>query len=270
MPMARSSSGHCATCWPSASPPPRRTPRICLITLDRPERRNAVNDLLAAQLSAAVSQFERDPAFRVAILRASGPVFCAGMDLAALNAGERAGLEKPDGFALFVRRPRTKPVIAAVQGGAHGGGFEIVLACDLVIAAEGAVFSLPEVRRGLIAAGGGAIRVSSRLPAAIASELLLTGRPIDAERAAELGLINAAVPGETLDARAIGMALEIIPNAPLSLAGTKAVIDAAIERGEHEAWQVNRRAFDMVLSSEDSREGARAFTERREPVWHGR
>ncbi|MFO0157623.1 MAG: enoyl-CoA hydratase-related protein, partial [bacterium] len=142
-----------------------------LICLNRPEVRNAVNLALTADLRTALARFDGDPALRVAVLTGAGRFFCAGMDLGAFAAGERPGLDDSDGFAGFVRATRTKPVIAAVNGGAVAGGFEIVLACDMVVAETGAILALPEVKRGLFAAGGGALRLPRRLPAAIAAEI---------------------------------------------------------------------------------------------------
>ncbi|MBN9887160.1 enoyl-CoA hydratase-related protein [Salipiger abyssi] len=251
--------------------PSEADPRIGVITLNRPERRNAFNTEMADAFAAAVEAFENDDALRVAILRGNGPVFCAGMDLGAFSEGERPGLDTADGFAHFVRRPRRKPMIAEVQaGGAFAGGFEIVLACDLAVAATGARFSVPEVMRGIVAAGGGAVRLPLRIPAAIAREMLFTGNPITAERAFDLGLLNAVVAPEEVSATALGLAAQIAGNAPLAVSETKSVIDDALSAGEAVAWHTNRRAWDRVVSSEDALEGATAFKERRPPEWRGR
>jgi enoyl-CoA hydratase/carnithine racemase len=234
-----------------------------LIRLNRPEVRNAVNLALTADLRAALARFEGDPALRVAVLTGAGRFFCAGMDLAAFAAGERPGLDDPDGFAGFVRATRTKPVIAAVNGGAVAGGFEIVLACDMVVAETGAILALPEVKRGLFAAGGGALRLPRRLPAAIAAEMLLTGDPITADRAAALGLVNAVVPGPDLIDTALALAARVAANAPMALRLTRAVAQMA------EDWGPSTAAWAQIESSADALEGARAFKEKRTPQWTG-
>lgn len=245
-------------------------PGIARITLNRPEQRNAFNTDMADQLRAAVDRFEGEEELRVAVLCGAGKVFSAGMDLAAFAAGERPGIDGPHGFAHFVRRPRAKPVIAAVNGAAVAGGFEIVLACDMAVCARDARFGLPEVKRGIIAAGGGAIRLPARLPPAIASELLLTGDLIDAPRAHALGLVNAlAEPGRVEDA-AIALAKRIAVNAPLAVQQSLALVNGVLERGEDAAWADNRRAWSIVSNSADAAEGALSFKERREPRWTGR
>ncbi len=247
-----------------------RDPRICVITLNRPERRNAFDTAMADALARAVDTFEAEDRFRVAILRGTGPIFCAGMDLGAFSAGDRPGLDSANGFAQFVRRPRAKPMIAAVQGGAHAGGFEIVLACDLAVAEKGAKFSLPEVKRAIVAAGGGAVRLPLRIPPVIAREMLFTGKAISARRAHELGLLNALAEEGAVEEAALGLAAEIVENGPLAVLATKAIVDDALALGEAVAWHTNKRALDDILSSEDAREGAIAFKERRPPVWRGK
>jgi len=234
-----------------------------LIRLNRPEVRNAVNLNLTSALRAALARFEGDPALRVAVLTGAGRFFCAGMDLGAFADGERPGLDDPDGFAGFVRAARTKPVIAAVNGGAVAGGFEIVLACDMVVAEEGAIFALPEVKRGLFAAGGGALRLPRRLPPAIAVEMLLTGDAIGADRAAALGLVNSVVPGPDLIPAALALAARVAGNAPLALRLTRAVAQGA------EDWAASDAAWAQIEGSADALEGSRAFKEKRLPVWTG-
>jgi enoyl-CoA hydratase len=246
-----------------------RDPRIGRIRLERPEQRNAVNTAMALALRDAVSAFEDDPGVRVAVLAGAGPVFCAGMDLAAFAGGESPGLDDGDGFAFFVRRRRTKPVIAAVQGGAFAGGFEIMLACDLAIAATGAVFALPEVRRGIIPAGGGAVRLPARIPPVVAREMLLTGAPVTAERAFDLGLLNAVVPPDELEDAAEALAATIADNAPVAIAAALAVCEIAAGRSEADAWTESNRQWRRVVNSHDAREGALAFKERRPPDWRG-
>jgi enoyl-CoA hydratase/carnithine racemase len=236
---------------------------VALIRLNRPELRNAVNLALTAELRAALARLEGDPALRVAVLTGAGRLFCAGMDLGAFAAGERPGLGDPDHFAGFVGAKRSKPIIAAVNGGAVAGGFEIVLACDMAVAEEGAIFSLPEVKRGIIAAGGGAFRLPQRLPAAIASEMLLTGDPITAERAAALGLVNAVVPGANLMATALGLANRIAVNAPMAVRLTREIANGA------EDWVRSDAAWAKIEASADALEGALAFKEKRAPRWTG-
>jgi len=234
-----------------------------LIRLNRPEVRNAVNLALTADLRAALARFEGDPALRVAVLTGAGRFFCAGMDLGAFAAGERPGLDDVDGFAGFVRASRSKPVIAAVNGGAVAGGFEIVLACDMVLAEAGAIFALPEVKRGLIAAGGGAFRLPRRLPAAIAAEMLLTGDAISADRAAALGLVNTVVPGADLIPAAMALAARVAANAPLAVRLTREVAQGA------EDWVASDAAWTRIEGSADALEGSRAFKEKRAPHWKG-
>lgn len=246
-----------------------RDPRICVITLNRPERRNAFDNEMADAFADAVDAFENDSQFRVAVLRGNGPIFCSGMDLGAFAKGERPGLDSANGFAHFVRRPRRKPIIAAVQGGAHAGGFEIVLACDLAVAEAGAKFSLPEVKRGIIAAGGGAVRLPQRIPAVIAREMLFTGNAIEAGRAFELGLLNAVADAGKLEDAAYNLAAQIVDNAPLAVLASKEVADDALTAGDAVAWHTNRRGWDTVLASNDALEGALAFKERRLPDWTG-
>lgn len=243
--------------------------RICLITLNRPKRRNSFNNEMADAFSNAVERFENDPTLKVAILAGAGPVFCSGMDLAAFAAGERPGLESEYGFAHFVKRPRTKPIIAAVQGGAYAGGFEIMLACDLVVSTDDAKFSVPEVKRGIIAAGGGAVRLPSRLPRAVANEMLFTGDPITAQRAFEFGLVNRVVPADQLIDAALKLAANIAVNAPMAVMASKAISDYIASNLEGEAWYRSSVEWKKVERSKDALEGATAFTERREPVWRG-
>jgi len=247
-----------------------RDPRIGWIQMNRPAQRNAIDTAMAEALREAVTTFECDPVARVAILAGAGPVFCAGMDLAAFARGERPGLEDADGFAYFVRRRRTKPLIAAVQGGAYAGGFEIMLACDLALATSGARFALPEAGRGIIAAGGGGVRLPHRIPLVIAREMLLTGDPITAERAFALGLLNAVVPPDMLDEAAETLARRIADNAPLSVTASLTLCQAGADTLEAAGWSESARLWDQVAGSDDAREGALAFVENRQPDWQGR
>lgn len=243
---------------------------IAIIRLNRPELRNAVNMALTTELRAVLARFEADDELRVAILTGAGKVFCAGMDLGAFAAGERPGLLDPDHFAGFVSARRSKPIIAAVNGAAVAGGFEMVLACDMAIAEAGAVFALPEVKRGLVAAGGGAFRLPRRLPSAVAMEMLLTGEPIGAERALALGLLNSVVDAAELIPRAMDLARRIADNAPLAVRLSLEIARHSAGLGEAEAWARNDASWKHIDGSADAQEGARAFKEKRPPVWTGR
>jgi crotonobetainyl-CoA hydratase len=221
---------------------------------------------------------ENDPQIRVVVITGAGDAtFCAGLDLKALARGEAL---KPDnrvefdwGFAGLVKHAISKPLIAAVNGSAFGGGTEIVLACDLAIAVETAEFGLPEVKRGVVAGAGGAIRLIKQLPQKIAMEVLLTGEPLSAQRALDLGLINALVAREQLLDAALVLAGRIAQNAPLSVQATKRIalgISDGVFADEAAAWQRNKAEAAVLMQSEDSREGPRAFAEKRQPVWKAR
>ncbi|MEM1099904.1 MAG: crotonase/enoyl-CoA hydratase family protein [Pseudomonadota bacterium] len=249
----------------------KRDGPIATITLNRPSRRNAIDAEMSAALRAAVSELEADDDLLIGILRGAGPAFSAGMDLAAFERGEAEDiLFGPGHLGGFVSRPRRKPVIASVHGPALAGGFELVLACDLVVAAEEAVFGLPEAKIGLVAGAGGALRLGQRLPQAIANELLLTGGTIDAHRAASLGLVNRVVPAGELEDTARGLARVIASNAPLAIEAGLALTAASRNVGSDAIWQENDRHLRALLSSDDAAEGARAFAEKRAPVWRGR
>jgi len=248
----------------------RLSPQIAVITLNRPEKRNVISGEIAQGLRDAIQTVENDPLLRVAILTAKGKVFCAGADLAEVSAGRGHALTtKSGGFAGFVHEPRSKVWIAAVDGLALGGGFELLLACDLAVVSSDSQLGLPEVKRGLIAAAGGAFRVGRSLPRAIAIELAVTGRAMTAERALHFGLVNAVTePGQVLNA-AISLAEEIAANAPISVDQSLALCKAAPECDETELWQRNQAAAGIVISSADSKEGMRAFLEKRPPNWQG-
>lgn len=244
---------------------------VATITLRRPEQRNAVNAAVTAALRAALDRFEADAACLVAILTGEGDrAFCAGMDLKAFAAGEGpAIIEGRGGFGGFTAYPRTKPVIAAVNGAALAGGFELVLGCDLVVAAEGAVFGLPEVKRGLFAASGGAMRLPAMIPRARAMELLLTGDPIDAATALALGLVNRVVPAERLMETARELAGRICGNAPLAVRESLAAARSACDPAEPD-WRRNDAAWHRIAATADAREGPLAFAEKRPPRWQGK
>ncbi|WP_151639268.1 crotonase/enoyl-CoA hydratase family protein [Noviherbaspirillum aerium] len=241
---------------------------VLIMTLNRPEARNAVNQALAEALAQALARYDADPTLRIAVLTGAGGSFCAGMDLKAFTRGERPSVSGA-GFAGIVERPPAKPLIAAVEGYAVAGGFEIALSCDLIVAAENARFALPEVRCGLVAAAGGLLRLPRRLPYHLAMELALTGDTIDAPRAASLGLVNRiAPPGEAL-AAALKLAEAIAENAPLAVMASKRIIVESGSWPTESLFSRQAAIVDPVVKSEDAQEGARAFAEKRAPLWRG-
>ena len=241
---------------------------VLVVSLNRPEARNAVNEALATAVAEAMERLDESPHLRVGVITGTGGMFCAGMDLKAFVRGEHPVVEGR-GFAGLVERPPAKPLIAAVEGYALAGGFEIVLACDLVVAAEGATFGIPEVRRGLVAAGGGLLRLPRRIPYHQAMELALLGSHVSASRMRELGLVNRLVPnGTALDA-ALELAAEIAANGPLALVASKQIIVESADWTEAEAWRKQDAIARPVGTSADAREGATAFAEKRPPVWQG-
>jgi enoyl-CoA hydratase len=242
---------------------------VLLVTIDRPQARNAVTAAVARGIAAAMDRLDGDPDLRVGVLTGAGGTFCAGMDLKAFVRGELP-VVPGRGFAGVTRQPPATPLIAAVEGYALAGGFELVLACDLVVAAEGAVFGIPEVKRGLVAAAGGLLRLPERIPYHQAMELALLGNHIPAARARELGLVNRLVPdGTALDA-ALRLAAEITANGPLAVAASKRIVASAGGWPEDEMWERQAEIAEPVAASEDAVEGARAFAEKRAPVWSGR
>lgn len=247
------------------------TPRegVLLVTLDRPEARNAVNDALAAEMAEALDAFDADESLRVAVLTGAGGGFCAGLDLKAFLHGELG--EHPDrGFAGLVRRPPAKPVIAAIEGFALAGGLEIALACDLIVAASDARIGIPEVARGLAADGGALLRLPSRVPLNVAMQMALTGENITVARLAQLGLVNEmAEPGSAVE-RALELAALIAGNAPLGVVGSKQVLREHGGWSESEAWERQAAILQPVWTSDDAQEGARAFAEKRPPQYRGR
>jgi enoyl-CoA hydratase len=242
---------------------------VLLITLNRPDVRNAVNPAVAEGIAAALDDLDGSEELSVGVLTGAGKGFCAGMDLKAFVSGQRPWVADR-GFAGIVRRSSVKPLIAAIEGFAVAGGLEIALACDLIVAARGAKLGIPEVKRSLVAAGGALLRLPRRIPYHVAMELALTGDPITAERAAELGLVNRlAEPGEAVR-EALGLAAEIAVNAPLSLTASKRILQEQYDWSAAEMWEAQSVISDPVFVSEDAREGATAFAERRPPVWRGR
>lgn len=249
---------------------------IVEVILDRPKA-NAIDAATSRALYLAFRAFHDDPKARVAILTGAGDrFFCAGWDLKAAAGGETAGADHgPGGFAgLTEFWDLDKPVVAAVNGLAFGGGFELVLACDLVVAAEGAAFALPETGLGIIPNSGGVQRLPRRLPRAIAMELLLTGRRVEAEEALLRGLVNRLTPLGSLMTAARELAATIAAKAPLATRAVKAAVNAGEGRSVAETYAALRGdkapVYDLMLSSEDAREGPLAFAEKRPPVWKGR
>jgi len=256
----------------AGSRPAVRTDRqgtTLVVVLDRPEARNAVNQAVADGIAAALEDLDADPALAVGVLTGTGPGFSAGMDLAALLEGGRSSVGDR-GFAGMIRRSAEKPLIAAVEGFALAGGLEIALACDLIVAAEGARLGIPEVKRSLVAIGGGLLRLPRRVPQGVAAEMALTGDPISAERGYECGLVDRlAPPGEAL-AAALELAAAIGRNGPQAVRASKRILREQVDWPERDFWERQAEIAEPVMGSEDAREGSRAFLERREPVWSGR
>ena len=243
-----------------------RRGRILVARLDRPEKRNAMNAEMTRGLDGAMNELEDDDALWAGVLAGADGVFSAGSDLCdgQHNTTERGG---PYGV---VRRRRAKPLVAAVDGLAYGGGFEMVLACDLVVASRRASFALPEVKRGLFALYGGPLRAAHALPLNVARELALTGDPLAAERAERLGLVNVLCEeGRAVD-EAVALAERICANGPVAVRATLRAINEPIEAADELAWEVSREGAEAIFAAEDTREGVAAFFEKRAPQWKGR
>jgi enoyl-CoA hydratase len=242
---------------------------VLVITLNRPDARNAVNAALAEGVGAALDELDADDELRVGVLTGAGKGFSSGMDLKAFVAGESPYVEGR-GFAGITRRSSRKPLIAAIEGFAVAGGFEVALSCDLIVASKGARLGIPEVKRSLVAAAGALFRLPRRIPYHLAMELALTGDPIDAERGQQLGLVNRlAEPGGALDA-ALELASDIVKNGPLALIASKEIVQGSRDWTEEESWEKQGPIAGPVMGSEDAHEGATAFAEKRDPVWKGR
>ena len=243
--------------------------RVLVVTINRPEVRNAVNAAVAEGIAHALDALDSDPQLTLAILTGAGAGFCAGMDLKAFVAGERPWYGDR-GFAGITRRSAAKPLIAAIEGFAVAGGLEVALACDLIVAARGAKLGIPEVKRSLVAAGGGLLRLPRLLPRAVAMEMALTGDPLTAERAPELAMVNRlAEPGHALET-ALELAAAITPNAPLAIAGSKRILTESLDWPDAEFFDRQEAISGPIFDSDDAREGATAFAEKRAPVWRGR
>lgn len=242
---------------------------IQVITINRPQARNALDLAVANGVAAAVDELDASDELHVGILTGAGGTFSSGMDLKAFLRGESPSIEGR-GLCGITQTPPRKPLIGAVEGWALAGGFELLLACDLVVAARTARFGVPEVKRSLIAAGGAALLLPRRVPYALALELLLTGDPLEADRAAAIGLVNSVVDeGEALPA-ALALAGRIAANGPLALVATKQIARASADWTLEQGWSEQKKIMGPVFSSEDAREGAAAFAEKRPPVWKGR
>ncbi len=241
---------------------------VLIVRLNRPDDSNAVNEALARAVSAAMDELDADSTLRVGVITGNGPGFCAGMDLKAFLKGEQPVTER--GFAGITRRPPNKPLIAAVEGFAVAGGLEIALSCDLIVAARGAKLGVPEVKRGLVAAAGALMRMPRRIPYHAAMYLAITGQSITAERAFELGLVNELCePGQAL-AAAMALARLIVRNAPLAVQASKDIVRQGLDLNEEAGWVMQDKLGLPPLNTEDAQEGARAFAEKRAPVWQGR
>jgi enoyl-CoA hydratase len=244
------------------------TDGIMTITLNRPEAKNAANRALAEGVAAAIDELDSNNDIRVAILTGAGGTFCSGMDLKAFVSGETPAIEGR-GFGGLTEAPPAKPLIAAVEGYALAGGLELMISCDLVVAAEDAKFGIPEVKRGLAAAAGGLVRLPRQIPQRLAMELALTGDFIDSGRAAEMGLINRVVPSGTALDGAKELAATICANGPLAVKVSKQVVVESAEWSSEEMWDKQTEIVMPIFTSKDAIEGSVAFAEKRAPNWTG-
>jgi len=244
----------------------RRAGHVLVIALDRPEKRNAVDRAMADQLDEALNELDDDMELWAGVLTGTRDMFCAGSDL---TSGGDYVTERGGEYGI-IRRQRRKPLIAAVEGFALGGGLEIVLSCDMVVASSEARFGLPEVTIGVIPTCAGLFRGPRGLPRNVARQLVLTGRPFDASRAYELGLVNVLSPPGSAEERALELAQEVCTNAPVSVQACLAALNTLETEEDARGWEATAEAMSTVLRSADTREGVTAFLEKRPPVWTGR
>src|ERR1700761_4458154 len=242
--------------------------RILISTINRPAARNAIDAAVTRGVASALDQLDERKDLSIGILTGAGGTFCAGMDLKAFLRGEQVALPGR-GLAGFTQSPPKKPLIAAVEGYALAGGFELALACDLVVAAQNAKFGIPEVKRGLTAAGGGLLRLPGRIPQNLAMEYALTGEFFSASDGQRFGLVNRVTPAGGALEGAIELAERITANAPLSIAASKEVIVASADWTAEDMWEKQEEILRPIFGSADAREGASAFAEKRAPVWRG-
>ena len=246
-----------------------RRGNVLLITINRPEVRNAVNGAVAEGVAGALDQLDSDDSLSVGVLTGTGGFFSAGMDLGAFVKGESPWFGDR-GFAGIAQRAAEKPLIAAIEGFALAGGMEVALACDLIVAAKGAKMGIPEAKRSLIAAGGALLRLPRRMPYHMVMELALTGDPMPAERFHEFGVVNRlAEPGSAVDV-ALELAAQLGKSGPLALIGSKRILQEQFDWTTADMWQKQGEITGPVMTSEDAKEGASAFKEKREPIWKGR
>ena len=242
---------------------------VLVITIDRPEARNAINRAVSVGVAEAVDRLDDDASLSVGVLTGAGGTFCAGMDLKAFLAGENA---RPDGRGLagICRRRPQKPLIAAVEGWALAGGCEVALACDLIVAAEDARFGIPEVKRGLIAGDGGLVRLPRKLPPGIAMELALTGDPLSAVDAHAHGMVNRLTPSGGALQEALELAARVAANAPMAVSASRQIVADALDSPVSDGMRAVDGLMESIMASYDAREGALAFAEKRAPVWRNR
>jgi enoyl-CoA hydratase len=248
-----------------------RHERVLVIRLNRPEARNAVNGAVARGMEAAVDELENADDLWAGVLAGNGKVFCAGADLKEVAAGRGAELQTERGaFGGFVRRKRTKPIIAAVHADAFAGGFELALACDLIVAGTGTRFGLPEVKRSLVAVAGGLVELPNLIGEKLALEIALLGQPVAVDRLHAVGLISRVVAPEAVVDTAIELASTIADNGPLAVAASRSIIIEGRDLDTAARWDLSYKIGLPVFGSEDAREGPRAFIEKRKPVWKGK
>ncbi|MGX9523232.1 crotonase/enoyl-CoA hydratase family protein [Alcaligenes nematophilus] len=247
-----------------------RIGKVLLITLNRPEARNAINLETAQALAQALDEFDADPSIAVGVLTGANNTFCAGMDLKAFAKTGQRPYVGDRGFAGICERPPAKPLIAAVEGYCLAGGFEIALSCDLIVAADSANFGLPEVKRGIVPGSGGMVRLPGRIPYHMAMEMVLTGGMYPAARMAELGLVSRLAEAGKATEQALALAEQIAANGPLAVQTAKSIISQSRDWRQSDLFDLQRPRIAGIFTSADAKEGATAFAEKREPVWQGK